>query len=96
MLYIAAYLIIINAVSFLLMHIDKKKSRHRGSWRIPESVLLGAAIIGGSIGALIGMHILHHKTRHSKFRFGLPSILFIQVVLVTMVIGFITGQEVIM
>ena len=91
--YIIAYLIIINVLSFLLMRIDKKKSRHRGARRIPEAVLLGSAIIGGSIGAFAGLYTFHHKTHHPKFKIGIPSILFIQAVIAIMVIGFITGQE---
>lgn len=71
------YLIIINAVAFLLMLADKQKARkHR--WRIPEATLMGCAALGGSIGALAGMYLFRHKTKHPKFTFGIPCILFAQ------------------
>lgn len=69
-----AYLIIINAAAFLLMLIDKQKAK-RGKWRIPEKTLLGAALLGGSIGAILGMYLFRHKTMHPKFSVGLPLIL---------------------
>ena len=74
------YLITINALAFLLMLIDKQKSKKR-KWRIPEAVLMGSAIIGGSLGAWCGMQLFRHKTRHKKFTLGIPTILGIQVAL---------------
>lgn len=70
----------INLLTFLLYGIDKWKAK-RSRWRIPESVLLGLAAIGGSVGAWLGMHVWHHKTQHKKFRYGVPAILVAQVVL---------------
>lgn len=78
---ILLYLTIINAASFLLMLIDKQKAR-RGAWRIPEATLIWIAILGGSIGSLIGMYFFRHKTRHLKFVLGIPVILFAQLSLV--------------
>ena len=75
------YLIIINAAGFLLMLADKRKAR-RGDWRIPEATLIGTAALGGSIGVLIGMYLVRHKTRHLKFILGVPLILFAQLALV--------------
>ena len=77
---ILLYLIIINAAGFLLMLIDKQKAR-RGAWRIPEATLIWVAILGGSIGSLIGMYLFRHKTRHLKFLLGIPVILFAQLAL---------------
>ena len=57
------YLIVINVVTFLIYGIDKWKAK-QGSWRISEATLLILAVIGGSIGALLGMKIWHHKTMH--------------------------------
>ena len=57
------YLIVINIVSFLVYGVDKWKTK-QGSWRISEATLLILAVIGGSIGALLGMKIWHHKTMH--------------------------------
>ena len=75
------YLIVINVVTFLVYGIDKWKAK-QGSWRISEATLLILAAIGGSIGALLGMKIWHHKTMHKKFKYGLPLILIIQIILI--------------
>jgi uncharacterized membrane protein YsdA (DUF1294 family) len=75
------YLIVINVVTFLVYGIDKWKAK-QGSWRISEATLLILAIIGGSIGALLGMKIWHHKTMHKKFKYGVPAILIIQIILI--------------
>ena len=72
------YLAVINIVAFFLYGIDKWKARH-DKWRITEARLLWIAVAGGSIGALLGMKIWHHKTKHNKFRFGLPAILILQI-----------------
>ena len=74
------YLVAINVVTFFLYGIDKFKAQH-ARWRIPESVLIGLAIIGGSIGAWLGMMAWHHKTQHKKFKYGVPLILVAQIVL---------------
>lgn len=68
------YLLLINAAAFLLMLADKRKAR-RGAWRIPEKTLLSAAALGGSVGAIAGMYLFRHKTKHPKFYIGLPLIL---------------------
>ena len=75
---IVLYLIIINAVGFMLMLIDKWKAK-KNRWRIPEATLFLVAAIGGSIGSLIGMYTFRHKTRHVKFTLGIPAILAVQV-----------------
>jgi uncharacterized membrane protein YsdA (DUF1294 family) len=72
------YLLIINAIAFLLMLADKQKAR-RKLWRIPESTLLLSAAIGGSIGSLAGMYTFRHKTKHLKFTLGVPAILIAQI-----------------
>ena len=75
------YLIVINIVTFLVYGIDKWKAK-QGSWRISEATLLILAVIGGSIGALLGMKVWRHKTQHKKFKYGLPLILIIQIILI--------------
>ena len=77
------YFLAINVVTFFLYGIDKWKAR-RDKWRISEAALLGLAVIGGSIGAWLGMKVWHHKTLHKKFRYGLPLILFAQIVLLVL------------
>ena len=74
------YLLVINAVAFFAYGIDKLKAR-KGSWRISEATLLLLAIIGGSIGASLGMKAWHHKTMHRKFQYGLPVIFLLQLAL---------------
>lgn len=74
------YLLIINAVAFVLMLVDKQKAR-KSKWRIPEATLMGVAALGGSIGAWFGMQVFRHKTKHIKFTLGIPLIFAAQVAL---------------
>ena len=74
------YLLIINAVAFIVYGIDKLKAR-KGWWRIPEATLLLLALVGGSIGSWLGMKLWHHKTMHRKFQYGLPTIFLLQLAL---------------
>ena len=71
------YLLLINALAFVLMLADKQKAR-KNRWRIPERTLMLTALLGGSIGALLGMYTFRHKTRHLKFTLGIPAILILQ------------------
>lgn len=71
------YLLIINAATFIIYGLDKWKARH-DRWRVPESVLMFLAIIGGSPAAILAMRTFHHKTNKNKFAFGIPIILFLQ------------------
>ena len=80
-LIILIYLAIITVVTFFVYGIDKWKAQHK-RWRIPESVLLGLAVIGGSVGAWLGMKVWRHKTQHKKFKYGVPAILVVQVAVV--------------
>ena len=68
------YMLIINALAFLLMLADKRKAVKK-VWRIPEATLLAVAAIGGSLGAILGMRLFRHKTLHLKFSLGLPLML---------------------
>ena len=77
---ILGYLLAVNITSFLLYDIDKYKAK-KVRWRISEATLLLMAVIGGSIGAWVGMRIWHHKTMHKKFKYGIPVIIIMQVAL---------------
>lgn len=73
------YFLAINLLTFVLYGIDKYKAKHN-RWRIPELVLLWLAVLGGSPAALVAMHLFHHKTLHKKFRYGVPAIPIIQII----------------
>ena len=75
------YLIAINVLTFFIYGIDKYKAKN-SKWRIPEATLLGLAALGGSIGAWLGMKVWHHKTMHKKFKYGVPAIIIIQIVII--------------
>ena len=82
---LSIYFIIINLIGFLSMYLDKYKAKkHLG--RIPEATLFIIAIIGGSIGSILGMRVFHHKTRHWYFVYGIPAILIIQIALVLLLL----------
>jgi len=71
------YLFAINALGLLLMLVDKKKSQ-KNRWRIPERTLFLTAVLGGSLGCLMGMYLFRHKTKHMSFTLGMPAILAVQ------------------
>ncbi|MCI8871225.1 MAG: DUF1294 domain-containing protein [Lawsonibacter sp.] len=76
----ACWLPAVNLAAFFLMGADKRRAR-RGAWRIPERTLFLAALLGGGAGAVLGMRLFHHKTRHWYFRLGLPAVLLVQLAL---------------
>lgn len=80
------YLIIVNIFGFLIIYIDKKRAK-RNKWRIPEKTLFLVATFGGSIGTILGMYIFRHKTQKIKFKFGVPVIIAIQIICVTLMTG---------
>ena len=83
---IIIYLTSINVATFITYGIDKMKAK-RSKWRIREASLLLLAVLGGSIGALLGMKVWHHKTMHKKFKLGIPLIIVVQIALVIWIIS---------
>ena len=79
------YLAVVNLAAFALMGVDKLRAK-RGAWRIPERTLFLPAILGGSPGAILGMQMFRHKTRHRQFAVGIPLILLVQLVIVVLLI----------
>ena len=79
------YLLIINLVTFLVFGLDKWKAKRKEKKdsvrRVPEKTLFLLSALGGSVGALLGMKVFHHKTLHKSFRFGIPAILALQIVI---------------
>uniref|UniRef100_UPI004055D1BF DUF1294 domain-containing protein n=1 Tax=Acetatifactor sp. TaxID=1872090 RepID=UPI004055D1BF len=86
LLIVLIYLAIVNIVGFAMMGIDKQKAI-RGAWRIPEASLFTAAIIGGSIGSILGMQVFRHKTKHWYFKYGMPAILLLQIIIVIFIVN---------
>lgn len=78
---VLVYLIAINVVTFFMYGIDKWKAK-KSKWRISEATLLSLAALGGSLGAWLGMKVWHHKTMHKKFKYGVPAIIILQLVLI--------------
>lgn len=68
---VVGFLVLINIVTFVLWGIDKERAKKK-AWRISEGTLLCAALFGGSVGALLGMLVFHHKTQKWQFKFGVP------------------------
>ena len=80
------YIYVINIVTFFIYGLDKSRAK-AGQWRIPEAQLIFLAVIGGSVGALAGMKVFHHKTRKPKFKTGVPAILIIQLIIYFLFLG---------
>ena len=80
-LVLLAWILFASAVAFAMMGIDKRRAKREGMRRIPEKTLFLVAILGGSIGAVAGMQIFRHKTKHWYFVWGMPAILFVQIAL---------------
>ena len=78
---VGVWLALINVIAFLMMGSDKRRSKKDGARRIPEKALFLSAILGGSVGAILGMRLFHHKTRHWYFVWGMPLILLLQLAL---------------
>ena len=78
MKYLVIYLCIINVLSFLFMLVDKRKAI-KNAWRIPERTLLSLCALGGSLGGLLAMKLVRHKTKHLRFSIGIPVMLVIHI-----------------
>ena len=82
---LGCYLLVMNLVTFFVFGFDKWKAKykekHETARRVPEKTLFLLAALGGSVGALLGMRVWHHKTLHKSFRFGIPAILILQIVI---------------
>jgi len=83
--WLAIWLLVVNLVTFFVFGIDKwkakRKEKKNSIRRVPEKTLFLLSALGGSVGALLGMRVWHHKTLHKTFRFGIPVILILQILL---------------
>jgi uncharacterized membrane protein YsdA (DUF1294 family) len=77
---VGGYFLLMNLIAFSSMGIDKHKAR-KNKWRIPEARLFLWALLGGSLGSVVGMRVFRHKTKHWYFEYGMPLILIVQIVL---------------
>ena len=66
---ILIFLLVMSIVAFLVMGYDKSQAKKQAH-RISEKTLWTLAIVGGGIGAYIGMQMFRHKTKHTNFRVG--------------------------
>ena len=81
------YIVLVNILGFALIGIDKRKAR-KNAFRIPEATLFSVAVIGGSLGSILGMQLFRHKTKHLSFKIGMPVIFILQVLIaVLLVVG---------
>lgn len=82
---LAIWLVFINLITFLAFGLDKwkakRKEKNEKVRRVPEKNLFLMAVVGGNVGALLGMKVFHHKTLHKAFRLGVPVILALQIVI---------------
>ena len=72
------YLVIINVIAFTVFGADKAKAK-RNAWRVPEKMLFLLALLGGGLGAFLGMRVFHHKTKHWSFQVFIPLILVLEI-----------------
>ena len=76
---ILLWLLCANLAAFALMGWDKHRAK-TGGWRVKEATLFLTALLGGSAGAILGMQLFRHKTRHWYFKYGMPIILALQLI----------------
>lgn len=83
--WILFYIVLVNLGGFCLMGMDKRRAK-RHEWRVPETRLFLVALLGGSIGSIVGMRVFRHKTKHWYFVWGMPAILVLQIVMAVAVL----------
>jgi uncharacterized membrane protein YsdA (DUF1294 family) len=83
---IVLYVLVINVLSFAFFGLDKMLATQR-SWRVSEKMLWILSLLGGSVGALIGMQFFRHKTKKISFQFILALIIVVQIILLWLFFG---------
>nr|WP_123610483.1 DUF1294 domain-containing protein [Mobilisporobacter senegalensis] len=79
-----SYIIIINCIGFAIMGYDKQRAK-RHEWRVKERTIFAIGYFGGCLGILLGMSTFRHKTKHKKFVYGIPFILFLQLLIIAII-----------
>lgn len=80
MIYLLSYYVLINIYGFVKMAGDKEKAK-RHEWRVPERTLMWLAVIGGAFGLTAAMNLFRHKTKHAKFKYGLPILCILHLII---------------
>lgn len=83
-LFLGVCLLVLNVFGFVQFGVDKQRAQ-KGQWRISEASLFATALLGGSIGCIVGMKVFRHKTKHKSFTIGMPLILLLQIAAVVLV-----------
>ena len=76
---------VMSVIAFAAFGLDKYKAKP-DRWRTKEKTLFLFAILGGGIGAFLGMQVFRHKTQHKQFVIGIPLIMIVQLILIGVVI----------
>lgn len=79
--------LLMNILGYLSMWSDKRRAI-KGKYRISEKALFIIAILGGSLGSILGMQKFRHKTKHWYFKYGMPFILMVQIVIAGIVCNY--------
>lgn len=83
--YIIGYVAVMSLITCLVFGYDKGCAK-RGKWRVPERTLFLLAALGGAPGAYAGMLLFRHKTKHWKFRMGIPVLIVVWAILVVLLV----------
>ncbi|MBQ6508994.1 MAG: DUF1294 domain-containing protein [Flexilinea sp.] len=75
------YIAVMSLIAFAAFGLDKYKAK-TDKWRTPEKTLFLLAIIGGGVGAFLGMQVFRHKTKHQQFVIGIPLIMIVQLAII--------------
>ena len=84
-LFLGICVLVLNLFGFIQFGVDKNRAQ-KGQWRVSEASLFATALLGGSIGCIVGMKVFHHKTKHKSFVIGMPMILLLQIAAVILLI----------
>lgn len=79
-------LVIMNLIGYMSMWSDKRRAI-KNKYRISEKTLFTIALLGGSLGSILGMNQFRHKTKHWYFKYGMPLILIMQIALISLIMA---------
>ncbi len=91
-LFLIVFFLAINLLAFLIMLLDKNKSKKNGAERISEGMLFFLATLFGSVGVLAGMFTFRHKTQKWYFLIGIPMLILENVALLYLIYLLLNGK----